>query len=217
MAITLTEAAAQHVQRYLAKRGKGVGVRLGVQTTGCSGLAYKLEYVDEVAPEDIVFESHGVKVLVDPKSLPYIDGTELDFVREGLNEGFKFNNPQREGPLRLRRKLPRLSVAADGPLRTLFHEPRRQRLRAVRPAAALRAGPRRARARWTRAAGARCIPTASRARATPRGASRMQWSMRVNEAYQRLKDPLQRARLPVRAARRRRSTPRPTRRCRPSS
>ena len=91
--VTLTEAAARHVTRYLAKRGKGVGVRLGVKTTGCSGLAYKLEYVDELAPEDMVFEDHGVKVLVDPKSLAYIDGTELDFVREGLNEGFKFNNP----------------------------------------------------------------------------------------------------------------------------
>jgi len=93
MAITLTEAAARHVNRYLSKRGKGVGVRLGVKTTGCSGLAYKLEYVDDVAPEDVVFEDHGVKVLIDPKSLAYIDGTELDFVREGLNEGFRFNNP----------------------------------------------------------------------------------------------------------------------------
>ena len=93
MAITLTEAAARHVNRYLAKRGKGVGVRLGVKTTGCSGLAYKLEYVDEFAPEDIVFEQHGVKVLIDPKSFAYIDGTQLDFVREGLNEGFKFSNP----------------------------------------------------------------------------------------------------------------------------
>lgn len=93
MAISLTEAAARHVTRSLAKRGKGLGVRLGVKTTGCSGLAYKLEYVDEVEPEDVVFEQHGVKVLVDPKSLSYIDGTELDFVREGLNEGFKFNNP----------------------------------------------------------------------------------------------------------------------------
>jgi nitrogen fixation NifU-like protein len=86
-------AAARHVTRYLGKRGKGVGVRLGVKTTGCSGLAYKLEYVDEFAPEDVVFEDHGVKVLVDPKSLAYIDGTKLDFVREGLNEGFKFINP----------------------------------------------------------------------------------------------------------------------------
>ncbi|MEY2678778.1 MAG: hypothetical protein RLZ00_1470 [Pseudomonadota bacterium] len=93
MAVTLTEAAARHVNRYLAKRGKGVGVRLGVKTTGCSGLAYKLEYVDEQEPEDVVFEDHGVKVLVDPKSLAYIDGTQLDFVREGLNEGFKFHNP----------------------------------------------------------------------------------------------------------------------------
>ena len=93
MAITLTEAAARHVNRYLSRRGKGLGVRLGVKTTGCSGLAYKLEYVDDSEPEDIVFENHGVKVLIDPKSLAYIDGTELDFVREGLNEGFKFNNP----------------------------------------------------------------------------------------------------------------------------
>ncbi|MDO4968966.1 MAG: iron-sulfur cluster assembly accessory protein, partial [Comamonadaceae bacterium] len=71
MAITLTEAAARHVGRYLARRGKGIGVRLGVKTTGCSGLAYKLEYVDEAEPEDVVFESHGVKVLIDPKSLAY--------------------------------------------------------------------------------------------------------------------------------------------------
>ncbi len=89
----MTEAAARHVNRYLSKRGKGVGVRLGVKTTGCSGLAYKLEYVDELAPEDVVFEAHGLKILIDPKSLPYLEGTELDFVREGLNEGFKFNNP----------------------------------------------------------------------------------------------------------------------------
>jgi iron-sulfur cluster assembly protein len=93
MAVTVTAAAARHVSRYLTKRGKGVGVRLGVKTTGCSGLAYQLEYVDELAPEDIIFEGYGVKILVDPKSLAYIDGTELDFVREGLNEGFRFNNP----------------------------------------------------------------------------------------------------------------------------
>ena len=93
MAITLTEKAAQHVQKYLTRRGKGVGLRVGVRTTGCSGLAYKLEYVDEFAPEDQVFDCNGVKVIVDPKSLAYIDGTELDFAREGLNEGFKFNNP----------------------------------------------------------------------------------------------------------------------------
>ncbi len=91
--ISMTEKAAKHVARYLERRGKGVGLRVGVKTTGCSGLAYKLEYVDEVLPEDQVFETHGIKVIVDPKSLPYIDGTELDFAREGLNEGFKFNNP----------------------------------------------------------------------------------------------------------------------------
>ncbi len=93
MAITLTERAANHVQGFLVKRGKGMGLRLGVKTTGCSGMAYKLEYADAANPEDVQFESHGVKVVVDPKSLPYIDGTELDFAREGLNEGFKFSNP----------------------------------------------------------------------------------------------------------------------------
>jgi iron-sulfur cluster assembly protein len=93
MAISLTPAAASHIEKYLARRGKGVGLRLGVKTTGCSGLAYKLEYADAVQPEDVVFESNGIKVMVDPKSLAYIDGTELDFARDGLNEGFKFNNP----------------------------------------------------------------------------------------------------------------------------
>ncbi len=93
MAITLTEKAARHVTRYMERRGKGIGLRFGVRTTGCSGMAYKLEYVDEVGPDDQIFESHGVKVFVDPKILAYIDGTELDFAREGLNEGFKFNNP----------------------------------------------------------------------------------------------------------------------------
>ncbi|MGB0127185.1 MAG: iron-sulfur cluster assembly protein IscA [Rhodocyclaceae bacterium] len=93
MTVTLSERAAKHVSNFLAKRGKGVGLRVGVRTSGCSGMAYKLEFADEVQEEDLVFESHGVKVLVDPKSLPYIDGTELDYAREGLNEGFKFNNP----------------------------------------------------------------------------------------------------------------------------
>src|SRR5512135_1797028 len=93
MAITITENAAKHVAANLAKRGKGLGLRLGVRTSGCSGLAYKLEYADEAKPEDVTFESNGVTVVVDPKSLPYIDGMELDFAREGLNEGFKFNNP----------------------------------------------------------------------------------------------------------------------------
>jgi iron-sulfur cluster assembly protein len=93
MAVTLSEAAARHITKFLAKRGKGIGIRLGVKTTGCSGMAYKLEYADEAETDDNVFESQGLKVIVDPKSLPYIDGTELDFAREGLNEGFKFNNP----------------------------------------------------------------------------------------------------------------------------
>lgn len=91
--ITLTANAAQHVTQRLAKRGKGLGLRLAVRTTGCSGLAYKIEYADEIKSEDHHFESYGVTVVVDPKSLPYLDGTELDFAREGLNEGFKFNNP----------------------------------------------------------------------------------------------------------------------------
>ena len=93
MPVTLSESAARHVSNFIAKRGKGFGIRLGVKTSGCSGMAYKLEFVDQTEDEDEVFESHGVKVLIDPKSLAYLDGTELDFVKEGLNEGFKFNNP----------------------------------------------------------------------------------------------------------------------------
>jgi iron-sulfur cluster assembly protein len=93
MAITLTETAARHIANHLNQRGRGIGLRLAVRTTGCSGLAYKIEYADEAKPEDHRFHSHGITVIVDPKSLPYIDGTELDFAREGLNEGFKFNNP----------------------------------------------------------------------------------------------------------------------------
>ena len=93
MAVTMTEAAAGHIRRQLNGRGKGLGIRLGVKTSGCSGMAYVLEFVDEANPEDQAFEFHGEKVFVDPKSLVYLDGTELDFVKEGLNEGFKFNNP----------------------------------------------------------------------------------------------------------------------------
>ena len=93
MSISLTEAAAGRVLSFLEGRGHGIGVRLGVRTSGCSGLAYVLEFVDEVEPTDTVFEDRGVKVIVDQKSLVYLDGTELDFGREGLNEGFKFNNP----------------------------------------------------------------------------------------------------------------------------
>ena len=93
MAITLTEKAAQRVEKYLESRGKGVGLKLAVKTTGCSGMAYVLEFADEIPSDDHIFESHGIKIMVDPKSLIYIDGTELDFAREVLNEGFQFNNP----------------------------------------------------------------------------------------------------------------------------
>ncbi|HJS38560.1 MAG TPA: iron-sulfur cluster assembly protein IscA [Burkholderiales bacterium] len=97
MAVTLTEKAASHVQTFIAKRGKGVALRIGVRTSGCSGFAYKLEFADAVHPEDHQFESHGVKVVVDAKSLPFVDGTQLDYTREGLNEGFKFSNPNVKG------------------------------------------------------------------------------------------------------------------------
>ena len=93
MAVTLTVKAAERVGKFLAQRGKGAGLRLGVRTSGCSGMAYVLEFVDDMQAEDFCFDSHGVTVIVDPKSLAFLDGTELDFVREGLNEGFKFNNP----------------------------------------------------------------------------------------------------------------------------
>ena len=93
MAISLTEAAADRVRAFLANRGKGIGVRLGVKTSGCSGMAYVIEFVDELEENDEVFEDHGVKLVVDRKSLVYLDGTEVDYGKEGLNEGFKFNNP----------------------------------------------------------------------------------------------------------------------------
>jgi iron-sulfur cluster assembly protein len=93
MTVTLTAAAAKHVSNFIAKRGKGIGIRLGVKTSGCSGMAYKLEFADAAEPEDVVFDTQGLKIIVDPRSLPYIDGTELDYAKEGLNEGFKFNNP----------------------------------------------------------------------------------------------------------------------------
>ena len=93
MGVTLTEAAAKHVQNFIARRGRGIGLRIGVRTSGCSGMAYKLEFADVREEGDLSFDSFGVTVLVDPKSLPYIDGMELDYAREGLNEGFKFNNP----------------------------------------------------------------------------------------------------------------------------
>ncbi|PSW02133.1 iron-sulfur cluster assembly protein IscA [Photobacterium lipolyticum] len=93
MAITITEAAARRVATFLENRGKGFGLRLGVRTSGCSGMAYVLEFVDEVNEDDQVFEERGVKIVIDAKSLVYLDGTELDFAKEGLNEGFQFNNP----------------------------------------------------------------------------------------------------------------------------
>ena len=93
MSITLTTAAAERIKSFLDNRGKGVGLRLGVKTTGCSGMAYIIEFADEIDSDDSVFEDKGVKVLIDPKSLIYLDGTEVDFTKEGLNEGFKFNNP----------------------------------------------------------------------------------------------------------------------------
>lgn len=93
MAISLSERAATHVKNFIAKRGNGIGLRLAVRTSGCSGMAYKLEFVDEKVADDVAFECYGVTLFTDAKSLAYIDGTELDYVREGLNEGFKFNNP----------------------------------------------------------------------------------------------------------------------------
>ena len=91
--ITLTEKAANHIQNFLIKRGKGEGIRLGVRTSGCSGMAYTLEFVDQIQPEDLVFDGHGVKVITDTKSHLYLDGTQLDYTKEGLQEGFRFQNP----------------------------------------------------------------------------------------------------------------------------
>ena len=97
MALTLTENAARHVAGQLATRGRGLGIRVGVTTTGCSGMAYVLEFVDELEPHDQVFENHGISIVVDPKSLVYLDGTEMDFVKTGVNEGFEFHNPNVKG------------------------------------------------------------------------------------------------------------------------
>ncbi len=97
MAIKLTESAADRVRSFLASRGQGIGLRLGIRKTGCSGYAYVVNYADEVAEGDHVFDSLGVKVVVDPESLPLIDGTEVDFVRHGLSEAFRFRNPNVKG------------------------------------------------------------------------------------------------------------------------
>ncbi len=97
MTISLTSNAATRVRAYLAKRGSGVGLRLGVRKSGCNGWAYTIDYADAVQPEDVVFDHAGVKVIVDPESLGLIDGTEIDFVKDGLNEAFKFRNPNIKG------------------------------------------------------------------------------------------------------------------------
>ena len=97
MAVTLSESAAQHIQRQLSNRGKGIGIRLGVKTSGCSGMACVLGCVDDNHVDDEVFQQHGVQIIVDKKSLAYLDGTQLDFKREGLNEGFEFINPNVAG------------------------------------------------------------------------------------------------------------------------
>jgi iron-sulfur cluster assembly protein len=97
MSVTLTPAAAERVQSFLAKRGHGVGLRLGIRKTGCSGFAYVVSYADAIGDADVVFEELGVKVIVDGESLRYVDGTEIDFARHGLNEAFKFRNPNVRG------------------------------------------------------------------------------------------------------------------------
>jgi iron-sulfur cluster assembly protein len=97
MAISLTEPAAERVRSYLHARGKGVGLRVGVKKTGCNGFAYVINYADATDDSDVIFEDHGVKVVVDRKSLGLIDGTEVDFVKEGLNEAFRFRNPNVTG------------------------------------------------------------------------------------------------------------------------
>lgn len=97
MAITLTDSAAERVRDYLARRGGGIGLRLGVKQTGCSGFAYVINYADRIEDDDVVFEHEGVTVVVDRESLPLIDGTEVDFVKQGLNEAFKFRNPKAAG------------------------------------------------------------------------------------------------------------------------
>jgi len=97
MTISLTQAAAERVKNFLADRGKGLGLRLGVRKTGCSGFAYVVNYADDTAASDLVFEDRGVKVFVDPESLPLINGTTVDFVKQGLNEAFRFHNPNIKG------------------------------------------------------------------------------------------------------------------------
>lgn len=93
MGITLTQSAADYIRHYLDKRGRGLGLRLGVRPSGCSGMSYHLEYVDVPVADDQIFEQHGARVYVSPDSLPFLQGTELDYAHEGANEGFRFHNP----------------------------------------------------------------------------------------------------------------------------
>jgi iron-sulfur cluster assembly protein len=97
MAITLTEKAATRVRDFLIRRGHGEGLRLGLKSAGCSGQSYVVDYADAIGPGDQVFESHGVKIIIDPKILVLLDGTEIDYGRDGLNEGFRFSNPNEKG------------------------------------------------------------------------------------------------------------------------
>ena len=97
MTVKLTESAAHRVASYLQKRGHGVGLRVGVKKTGFSGYAYQLDYADQVEDGDVVFEDRGVKLIVDNSSLPFVEGTEVDFVKDGLNEAFRFRNPNAKG------------------------------------------------------------------------------------------------------------------------
>jgi iron-sulfur cluster assembly protein len=94
MSVTLSPAAADRVRSFLASRGHGLGLRLAIKRTGCSGYAYVVNYAEELGPDDTVFEDRGVKVVVDAASLPLVDGTEVDFVKQGLNEAFRFRNPK---------------------------------------------------------------------------------------------------------------------------
>ncbi len=97
MSISLTLSAVERVRSYLAKRGRGLGLRVGVRKTGCSGYAYLIDYADSIGPDDVVFDEQGVKVVVDAEALKLIDGTEVDFVKQGINEAFKFRNPNVKG------------------------------------------------------------------------------------------------------------------------
>ncbi|MGB0937366.1 MAG: iron-sulfur cluster assembly protein IscA [Colwellia sp.] len=97
MSVTMTPSAKERVQSFMSNRGKGLGLRLGIKTTGCSGLAYVLEFVDDLNEDDNVFDIDDVKIIIDTKSLVYLDGIQLDFVKEGLNEGFQFTNPNAKG------------------------------------------------------------------------------------------------------------------------